>query len=461
MLGLADRTRVIDLFEALMRGDMAGGAERAARPIRLRRRSGGGAVRPRRVHAFRHAREGRAGGRRRSRRWPRPSARAAARFAAALSMRVLSRTWQMLLKGIAEVQEAGKPLAAAEMVLVRIAYAADLPTPDEVIRDTRQNGGRRRAPRRQWRRRLGTRRALAPRSDAPRGAPRAALGARAARQRAGAGISARCAPSPAAAADAAASATLRGADRAREREARHPDEDGAGARRAAGAHARTASSRSRSSRARARRWSTICRASSPSGPAGAGWWWCRASRARRRCSRRPRRSTSELEHGVRADPLVQAVLARFPGAEIVGVRRRDDCATADADAACRRRRAAAQSATTTARDDDEQVTTMADFLGMMKQAAQLQSKMQAMQAELDQIEVEGTAGGGLVTVTLTGQGRPEGRAHRRLAAQAGREGDPRGPDRRRACRRAPQGRGAAAGEDEERLTGGLPLPPGD
>ncbi len=55
-------------------------------------------------------------------------------FAAALSMRILNRIWQMLLKGIAEVQGAGKPIAAAEMVLVRIAYAADLPTPDEAIR---------------------------------------------------------------------------------------------------------------------------------------------------------------------------------------------------------------------------------------------------------------------------------------------------------------------------------------
>src|SRR6478609_1340250 len=44
---------------------------------------------------------------------------------------------------------------------------------------------------------------------------------------------------------------------------------------------------------------------------------------------------------------------------------------------------------------------MADFLGMMKQAAQLQSKMQQMQAELDLIEVEGTSGGGLVTVRMT------------------------------------------------------------
>ncbi|HEX2655674.1 MAG TPA: YbaB/EbfC family nucleoid-associated protein, partial [Xanthobacteraceae bacterium] len=44
---------------------------------------------------------------------------------------------------------------------------------------------------------------------------------------------------------------------------------------------------------------------------------------------------------------------------------------------------------------------MADFMGLMNQAKQLQSKMEAMQAELDQIEVEGTAGGGLVTIKLT------------------------------------------------------------
>src|SRR6476659_5270859 len=51
---------------------------------------------------------------------------------------------------------------------------------------------------------------------------------------------------------------------------------------------------------------------------------------------------------------------------------------------------------------------MADFLGMMKQAAQLQSKMQEMQAELDQIEVEGTAGGGMVTVKLSAKGEMKG-----------------------------------------------------
>jgi len=47
---------------------------------------------------------------------------------------------------------------------------------------------------------------------------------------------------------------------------------------------------------------------------------------------------------------------------------------------------------------------MADFLGLMKQAAEIKSKMEAMQAELERIEVEGLAGGGLVTLTLSGKG---------------------------------------------------------
>ncbi|MGH6771278.1 MAG: YbaB/EbfC family nucleoid-associated protein [Xanthobacteraceae bacterium] len=47
---------------------------------------------------------------------------------------------------------------------------------------------------------------------------------------------------------------------------------------------------------------------------------------------------------------------------------------------------------------------MADFLGLMKQAAELKSKMEAMQAELEATEVEGVAGGGLVTITLNGKG---------------------------------------------------------
>ena len=47
----------------------------------------------------------------------------------------------MLLKGLTEVQGAPRPALAAEMVLVRIAYVADMPTPDEAIRMLEQNGG--------------------------------------------------------------------------------------------------------------------------------------------------------------------------------------------------------------------------------------------------------------------------------------------------------------------------------
>ena len=80
---------------------------------------------------------------------------------------------------------------------------------------------------------------------------------------------------------------------------------------------------------------------------------------------------------------------------------------------------------------------MADFMGMMKQAAQLQSKMEALQAELDQIEVEGTAGGGLVSVRMTAKGEL-------VAAHA---------DARRKAEGLLQ-------EKMKSLTGGLPLPPG-
>lgn len=58
-------------------------------------------------------------------------------IAARLPMPELTRTWQLLLKGLGEVLTAPLPLAAAEMVLVRIAYAADLPTPAELVREAK------------------------------------------------------------------------------------------------------------------------------------------------------------------------------------------------------------------------------------------------------------------------------------------------------------------------------------
>jgi DNA polymerase III subunit gamma/tau len=140
MLGLADRTRVIDLFESLARGDIAS----AFREFREQYDIGADPIVvlsdlaefvnfvtrvkivPATADNVAFSETERVRGR---------------DFALKLSMRVLSRMWQMLLKGIAEVQAATRPAAAAEMVLVRIAYVADMPTPDEAIRMIEQNGG--------------------------------------------------------------------------------------------------------------------------------------------------------------------------------------------------------------------------------------------------------------------------------------------------------------------------------
>jgi len=57
-----------------------------------------------------------------------------------LTMPVLTRCWQMLLKGLGEAQIAPVPLAAGEMVLVRLAYAADLPPPADLVRQLQEDG---------------------------------------------------------------------------------------------------------------------------------------------------------------------------------------------------------------------------------------------------------------------------------------------------------------------------------
>ena len=125
-------------------GRCRGGAEGTARAIRHRRRSGGGAGRSRRVHPFRHPREDRAGGRRRhlavgGRAHARPRFRGEAVHARAVAR--LADAAQGHRRGAG----ARPAVAAAEMVLVRIAYAADLPTPDEVVRVARRDGGAPRA----------------------------------------------------------------------------------------------------------------------------------------------------------------------------------------------------------------------------------------------------------------------------------------------------------------------------
>jgi DNA-binding YbaB/EbfC family protein len=102
---------------------------------------------------------------------------------------------------------------------------------------------------------------------------------------------------------------------------------------------------------------------------------------------------------------------------------------------------------------------MADFMGMMKQAAQLQSKMQELQAELDQINVEGTAGGGMVTVTLTAKGDMKGA---KIDDSLMKPGESEILEDLLVAAHADARRKAEAVMQEKMkaVTGGLPLPPG-
>ncbi|MCD8563134.1 MAG: hypothetical protein LRY54_03625, partial [Alphaproteobacteria bacterium] len=61
-------------------------------------------------------------------------------LAGQLSMASLAKSWQILLKGIGEVQVAPNPVTAAEMILIRLSYAADLPDPAELIRKLKEGG---------------------------------------------------------------------------------------------------------------------------------------------------------------------------------------------------------------------------------------------------------------------------------------------------------------------------------
>jgi DNA polymerase-3 subunit gamma/tau len=334
MLGLADRTRVIDLFEGLMRGDMA----KALGELRDQYDSGADpAVVLSDLAEFTHfvtrvkvvpavaddpslAETERTRGR---------------AFATALSMRVLSRTWQMLFKGLQEVQSAGKPLAAAEMVLVRIAYAADLPTPDEAIREVQQNGGSGASPASNANGGGLARPALAPRLDSPRGAPRASLGPAqlvTAQVPDYSAVRAQQQPAPARAQPAVSVQPAVGAlvlnsfpelvalahqkrdiltGRALERDVRLVRfEDGQLeiALEAAASRTLVHELQRKITEWTGRRWMVVV-----STEEGAP-----TVQAQNEVKQ------GALEQGVRADPLVQKVLARFPGAEIVGVRRRDD-----------------------------------------------------------------------------------------------------------------------------------------
>jgi DNA polymerase III subunit gamma/tau len=133
MLGLADRARVLDLFDHIMRGDAGGAlAELAAQyadgadPMAVLRD----------LAEITH--------------WlsvtkitpdagndptlsPEERDRGAA-MAQALPMRTLTRTWQMLLKALEEVASAPNAMMAAEMAIIRLTHVADLPSPEELMR---------------------------------------------------------------------------------------------------------------------------------------------------------------------------------------------------------------------------------------------------------------------------------------------------------------------------------------
>ena len=102
---------------------------------------------------------------------------------------------------------------------------------------------------------------------------------------------------------------------------------------------------------------------------------------------------------------------------------------------------------------------MADFLGLMKQATQLQSKMQEMQAELDQITVEGAAGGGLVSVTMSAKGDLKAV---RIDEQLMKPGEKEIIEDLIVAAHADARRKAETllADKMKSLTGGLPLPPG-
>ena len=144
MLGLADRALVIDLFAEVMGGDVAAALKRLKELYDV---GADPAVVLEDLAAFTHLV---------TRLKLAPSAAEddaltaeektrGAEFAGKISLRALARAWQMLLKGIEEARAATRPLAAADMVIVRLAHASDLPTPDEAVRALKDGGGTTRA----------------------------------------------------------------------------------------------------------------------------------------------------------------------------------------------------------------------------------------------------------------------------------------------------------------------------
>jgi DNA polymerase-3 subunit gamma/tau len=134
MLGLADRGRVLDLFEKVMGGkvaealgDLNGLYDHGADPLAVMQDLLEIVHFLTRVKVAPGAEGFFDGGS--------SEAKRVAEMAAKLSVPSLTRAWQMLLKGLLEVRDAMRPMAACEMALIRLAYAADLPPTDKLVRD--------------------------------------------------------------------------------------------------------------------------------------------------------------------------------------------------------------------------------------------------------------------------------------------------------------------------------------
>ena len=133
MLGLADRARIIDLFEALMRGQIAPALDilkdqhdNGADPAQVLTELAEFVHFVTRLKLVPSAARDTA--------MTQAERERGADFAAVLTLPVLTRAWQLLVKGLAEMKDSPRPLASADMVLVRLAFAADLPTPEDALR---------------------------------------------------------------------------------------------------------------------------------------------------------------------------------------------------------------------------------------------------------------------------------------------------------------------------------------
>ena len=139
MLGLADRTRVFDLFEAVMKGDVA----KALAVLAEQHVAGADAATViedllELVHWITRIKV--APDVAKDVTVPEAERVRGSGLAESLSMPALARAWQMLLKGLQETQSAPNPMQAAEMILVRLAYAAELPPPGDLVKTLTANG---------------------------------------------------------------------------------------------------------------------------------------------------------------------------------------------------------------------------------------------------------------------------------------------------------------------------------